>query len=106
MATCKDIGFKNYCDNVYTELTGMKSRLLDLVKNIETKSVPEVEHLKSHVPHLLDIVNTIDWKLGIIMRVCPADWKGFTGEFETAETVSVQETGTEREFVAGGYVGG
>ncbi len=106
MAVSKDIGYRNYCDTVYSELTNTKARLLDIVKNIELMSMPEIEHLKSHIPHLLDIVNTIDWKLGILMKVCPADWKGFSGEFETTASVGVEGGVAERESVAGGYVGG
>ncbi|MCL5024699.1 MAG: hypothetical protein M1497_15295 [Nitrospirae bacterium] len=106
MAASKDLTYKNYCDTVYTELTNTKARLLDLVKSIEMMGVPEKERLMSHIPHLLDIVNMIDWKLDIVVKVCPVDWQGFEGKFETTASVGVEENPEQRESVAPGDVGG
>jgi len=100
MATSKDIAFKSYCDRVYDELSGMKSRLLDFVKDIEMMRGPEAEMLRAHIPHYYDIVRTIDWKLEILTKVCPFEWTKYAGE---VERTSVQPM--EEETVAG-YVGG
>lgn len=106
MAVSRDINFRSYCDTVDSELTRMKSSLLDIIKSIETMSGPETKRLAPHVQHLQDIVNTIDWKLEILMRVCPVDWKGFGGRVEGIASVQVEENAAALESIAGGYVGG
>lgn len=104
MVTSRDIGLKNYCENVYSELSDMRSWVLEMVKCIETMSGPEREHVKSHIPHLTDIANTIEWKLGVMMKTCPTQWLHL-GDIETTASVSLSER-SEAEAVAGGYVGG
>jgi len=106
MAVSRDINFGNYCDTVDRELTQMKSRLFDIIKSIETMSGPETQRLAPHVQHLRDIANTIDWKLEILMRVCPVDWKGFGGKVESTASVQVEENQETLNSIAGGYVGG
>lgn len=103
MASAGNIEIRNYCDSVYDELTDMKDRLLDLVSCIEYMPEKEKEVLNSHIRHLKDIANTIDWKLEIITKVCPADWTKYS---KGAEAVSVKAPEGTGEDFAGGYVGG
>ncbi len=105
MASSKDIGLRGYCDSMYGELSGMKSRLLGLVQEIELMSGPEKETLKSHIPHLREIVNFIDWKLEILTKVCPFDWTGYAVDVERIASVRVPDL-PEKEPIAGGYIGG
>lgn len=100
MASVKNIEFKEYCDAMYRELSGMKSRLLRFVSEIEGMKEPHRELLQSHITHFQDIVRTIEWKLEILTKVCPFDWKEYAGEVERASVESY-----EKEPVAG-YVGG
>ncbi len=105
MASVKDIEFRNYCDTMYSELSGMKSRLLGFVKEIEGMKGPGKEMLKSHVGHFQDIINTIDWKLEILTRVCPFEWAGYSG---VERTVSVPADGelSRQQLTGGGSIGG
>jgi hypothetical protein len=105
MASVKKIEFGNYCDRVYDELSGMKSKLLGFVKEIEGMKGPEKEMLKSHIPHFHDIIRTLDWKLEILTRVCPFEWTGYTGVERTA-SVRVDEELSREQLVSGGYGGG
>ena len=105
MATAKDIEFRNYCDRMYSELSGMKSKLLGFVKEIEGMKGPEKETLKSHISHFEDIIRTIDWKLEILTRVCPFEWAGYSGIERTA-SVRVDEELSREQLVSGGYGGG
>lgn len=105
MASVKNIEFRNYCDTMYSELSGMKSRLLGFVKEIEGMKGPEKEVLKSHVAHFRDIANTIDWKLEILTRVCPFEWTGYPGVERTASVHADEELSREQR-VSGGYGGG
>lgn len=103
MASVKNIEFSNYCDSVYHELTGMKSKLLGFVDEIARMKGPERDMVNSHIAHFNDIVKTIDWKLEILTRSCPYEWSGYPG-VERAGSVQVDEE-LSREPVAG-YPGG
>ncbi len=106
MANVRDEGVRNYCVAVFTELSAMKSKLLGFVREIEQMTGPAKEELKSHIPHFHDIVNAIDWKLEILMKVCPSDWTGYARDIESTASVPVQEELPEKEEVSGGYIGG
>ena len=104
MASVKSREFRNYCDAMYKELSGMKSRLEGFVREIEHMKGPEGEVLKPHISHFQDIARTIDWKLEILTRVCPFDWTGYAGVEKTV-SVRVEEL-PEKEPVGAGYLGG
>ncbi len=105
MATLKNIGFESYCNRVYNELSGMKSRLLGFVREIEDMKGPDRDMLESHISHLNDIVRMLDWKLEILTRVCPFDWAGYP-DFERTASVRVEEGFSEKDPIAAGYLGG
>ncbi len=86
---------KDYCDKLFTELDDIKNRLYDL-KMFAEKSTEE--HVNVHATLINDIIKTVDWKMEILLRECPVEWKA------TEATPSVQET--KEQFSAGGYVGG
>ena len=105
MASARSIGFNHYCERMYSELSGMKAKLLGFVTEIEHMRGPEKELLASHVSHFQDIVKTIDWKLEILTRVCPFEWTGDVGVEKTA-SVRVDEELSREQRVSGGYGGG
>ena len=105
MTVKKDINIKNYCDVLDKELSGMKSRLLEITDHIECFTASEKELLKPHVGHLHDLASTIDWKLDILLKACPFDWHRHDKEFESTASVRVKSPKKESEF-SGGYVGG
>jgi len=106
MAKAGDIEVGNYCDRVYEELSRMKEKLVGFVKEIETMTEPEREMLKPHIQHFEDIVKTIDWKLEILMKVCPLDFTKYGGEVERTPLFLPTEETPGKEFAAGGYIGG
>lgn len=106
MAKERGTEVRNYCESVYTELFAMKSRLLGFVREIEQMTEPEKEQLKSHIPHFRDIVNIIDWKLEILMKVCPSEWTGYAHDVESTVSVRIPEEVPEKEQVSAGYFGG
>jgi len=105
MASVKNIELRNYCDTMYRELSGMKSRLLGLVKEIEGMKGHDKEALKSHISHFEDIARTIDWKLEILTKVCPFEWSGY-GDVERTVSVRADEELSREQRVSGGYGGG
>lgn len=112
MASAKNIGIgKNfnmgsYCDAVYDELTDMKSRALGLVDCISQMQGEEKDLVKSHMTHIREIANLIDWKLEILTKVCPADWTKYSkGAEENSVSVKAPEE-FDRELAAAGDMGG
>jgi len=105
MGSAKNIGITNYCDAVFDELTDMKSRVLDLVGCIEHMKGEEKEIVKSHITHLRDIANLIDWKLELVTKVCPAGWTKYSLGAENIVSVKVPDE-SNRELAAAGDMGG
>jgi hypothetical protein len=105
MASARSINMSNYCDSVYDELMDAKSRILGLAECIDQMQGQEKEMVKTHIRHLHDIANTIDWKLEILTKVCPTDWNRYSAGAESSVSVRSPE-GFEKDFAAGGDVGG
>ena len=105
MASARNISIGNYCDSIFDELSDMKSRTLDLVECIAKMQGPEKELVKSHMTHLRDIANLIEWKLEILTKVCPADWTKYSKGAENLVSVKVPES-FDSEFAAAGDMGG
>lgn len=100
MATVKDVkGIKGFCDDVYTELAGMKKRLSDL-RDSADKNGGKNDVIVRYGRHLAELIDEIDWKIQILAHVCPYEWKG-SREFEN----DVRVNPTENEF-SPGYLGG
>ena len=105
MATAKEITITNYCDAVNSELVGMKSRLDVLREGVKKAYGVGNELTRAHERHLCELADMIEWKLKILMKACPFDWKGADKDVES--TVSVGPAGKTSEFDAsGGYLGG
>jgi hypothetical protein len=95
---------KGFCDEVYTELTGMKEKILELKNRSAAKSPGEDIEGGMFVRHLNELAGQIDWKLQILSHSCPVDWKGSADYPEEAQ-VDTKEKSEDSEF-APGYVGG
>jgi len=104
MASLKSREFRGYCDEMYKELSDMKSKLDGFVRVIEHMRGPEGDVLKPHISHFQDIARTIDWKLEILTKVCPFEWNGYANVEKTA-SVRVEEQ-PEKESIGAGYLGG
>ena len=102
MATMVDVkGSKNFCDTVYSELAGIKRRILDLRENAAQQGN---EVMAMYDRHLCELAEEIDWKLQILSHSCSYDWKGSAG-FE--DSVQVDETGRSKDVeFSPGYLGG
>jgi hypothetical protein len=105
MARGKDINVKAFCDDVYTELAGMRMKILTMMDELALTYGNENETLVRYQRHLSELAEQIEWKLQILSHACPYDWKGSIEKVET--TVSVQQPDVKKgpEF-SPGYVGG
>ena len=104
--TDKLIDTKSFCNSLYKELFGMKSKLEEFASTIEHTEGKTKEALQSYTHHLREMANFIEWKLEIFSKVCPVDWSKLDMDVESKVSVPPVETGKESEMPAGGYVGG
>jgi hypothetical protein len=102
MATIKEIK-KNYCDDVYTELAGMKDRIVKMQRDLVRMYPSQKEFVEKFERHLRELADQIDWKLQILSHACPYDWKGSSESEYEENSVSVGPSGND---YAGGYLGG
>jgi len=102
MATIKDIK-KDFCDDVYTELSAMKARIDDMRDNLARAYGAKTEIFGTYDRHLLELSEQIDWKLQILSHACPYDWKGSMEYTESTASVGPVE---KIEDFSPGYVGG
>jgi hypothetical protein len=105
MATVNDIKLRNYCDVINNELSVMKKRIDALREDLERTYGAESSVYDLHSRHLGELGEFIDWKLQILMKVCPFDWKGRDKDVETTVSVSSPDKSTGPE-ISGGYLGG
>jgi hypothetical protein len=101
MMAVKHIDIKGYCDTLYMELSGMKTRLFELVNEIEHMEGKDKTVLISHKKHLDELIKAVEWKMEIFSKSCPIDWSKFGVESEGH--VSVPSTDSD---IPGGYAGG
>lgn len=105
MATAKETLVKGYCDTVYMDLAGMRKKLLDMRDNLERTYGANTEIFAKYDRHLCELADQIEWKLQILAKACPFDWKGSEEGVESIVSVGQSEEIKESEF-SGGYVGG
>lgn len=104
MARHRDIN--NYCDSLYSELAGMKETLGDFLARINHMEGKDKAVLSSHIRHISELIQTIDWKLEIFSRECPVDWNKLGKESESSASVPSSESLKNPDFPSGGYAGG
>jgi hypothetical protein len=105
MATVKEINVKGFCDAVYTELSGMKKKILDMRDDLARAYGAETKVFGMYERHLRELADQIEWKLQILSHACPFDWKGSTEYGDNIVSVGPAEKAPETDF-SGGYLGG
>jgi hypothetical protein len=103
MATVKDIK-KSFCDDVYTELSVMKTRIDDMRDNLELAYGVKNDLFVMFDRHLRELSEQIEWKLQILSHTCPYDWKGSVEYVEN--TTSVGPVDKKNDDFSPGYLGG
>jgi hypothetical protein len=105
MATLKNEKVNSYCDALNTELVNMKTRIDLLREDVKKTYGPDNELARTHERHLAELGDTIEWKLRILMKACPFEWKGGDKGIESAASVAQVEKTVGPDF-SGGYIGG
>ncbi len=104
MATIKDTK-KNFCDDVFTELSGIKDRIMKMRDRLALTYSADNDLFRLYDRHIGELSDQIDWKLQILSHACPYDWKGSSEAEYEENTVSVGPVDKSVDM-AGGYIGG
>lgn len=102
MAT-KHGDISGYCDSLYTELNDIKNKLIGFKGRIEGMTGKERDVLASHIKHIDELIESVEWKMEIFSKSCPVDWSKFGKEAESTVSVPSSEG---KDMPAGGYAGG
>ncbi len=105
MATVKNMK-KGFCDDVYTELSVIKDRIMVMRDKLARTYSGEDDMFKLYDRHIGELVDQIEWKLQILSHACPYDWKGSSEAEYEENTASVGPADTKEPDFAGGYLGG
>jgi hypothetical protein len=101
----KNTTVKSFCDEVYTELAGMRMKIIMMSDDLSMAYGNDSLPLNMFKRHLAELSDQIEWKLQILSHVCPYDWKGSREEVESTVSVREPETVAGPDF-SGGYLGG
>lgn len=105
MGTVKNIPTTNSCDAVYGRLSVMYKSIMEMRDELALAYGEKSDHFKSHERHLIELANFTEWKLNLLTKDCPFDWKGLGEDVESTVSVRAPENLKGPDF-SGGYVGG
>ena len=105
MKSEKEILTKAFCDDVYTELTDMQLRLINMNDELAMTYGEESEPYRTYKRHLMELADQIGWRLEILSHACPYNWAGSREKVETVVSVVSPEFSEGPDF-SGGYIGG
>jgi hypothetical protein len=105
MATVKEIKVSGYCDEVSAKLMDIKESIHMLQEDAKKVYGETSERSEIYVRHLCELADMVEWKLQLLMKACPFEWKGTDREFDRVASVASSEDIAKSEF-SGGYIGG
>ena len=99
---------KDYCDSTYSELTGMKARLYDILAVIDQMPRETQAKIRPQTHELHILVGDLSRRIDRLMTECPADWSKAKMEIEELKgaTQRKRSTGGMPRTSGEGYLGG
>ena len=98
---------KYYCESMYSELTGMKARIYDILRVIDQMPVEARAKIRPQTSELHILVGDLSRRIDRLMTECPADWSKAKMEIEDKKQELVEKINWwDATHIAGGYVGG
>jgi hypothetical protein len=92
---------------MYSELTGMKARLYDILRVIDQMPVEARAKIRPQTSELHILVGDLSRRIDRLMTECPADWSKAKMEIEEIkEQLTEKINWWDATHIAGGYVGG
>ncbi len=105
MATVKNIKINGYCDELSGKLMSIKESIHLLREDAKKAYGEDSESSNIYERHLSELSDMVEWKLQLLMKACPFEWKGTDREFDRVASVASSEEIAKSEF-SGGYMGG
>lgn len=105
MATVKNTDVAGYLNEIFSELEGIKGRIQMLREDLLRTHGRESALFQAHDRHLLEMEEYVEWKLNVLEKGTPFDWKIAGPGIESTVSVKAPEAVTGPDF-SGGYVGG
>ena len=105
MSAVKAITEMEYLKEVFSELEAVKGRVLALRRDLAEVSDGAGKNFMDHDRHLLELAEYIDWKLQVLEKGTPFDWKAAGTIVESDVSVRSPEKGAGPD-ISGGYLGG
>ncbi len=97
----------NYCDSMYSELTGMKARLYDILRVIEHMPREEQAKIRPQTEELHILVGDLSRRIDQLMEECPADWSKAKMEIEEKKRELAEKINWwDATNIGGGSLGG
>ncbi len=96
---------KEFCDEVYTQLTEMKEKILKLRdRSTAGGAATDIDGGK-FVRQLTELADVIDWKIQILSHSCTYGWRG-ASDYEGDAQVNEMGRAIDSDKFSGGYIGG
>lgn len=96
-----------YCDSMYSELTGLKAHIYNIVRHMDMASEEERRKLGPEISDLYGLVDALTEKINRLNQECPADWNAQREEIETKKAEIVGKIDYwDREHISPGFLGG
>ncbi len=96
---------KEFCDEVFTQLTDMKQKILKLrARSTAGQPVSDTDGGKFG-RQLSELAEQIEWKLQILSHSCPYGWRG-SSEYEGDVQVDEMDKAPDSDEFSAGYLGG
>ncbi len=105
MATAKKIKINGYCDEVSEKLMSIKESIHMLQEDAKKVYGEDRGLSKSYVQHLCELADMVEWKLQLLMKACPFEWKGTDREYDRVASVAFSEEIAKSDF-SGAYIEG
>lgn len=105
MATARVINEREYLREVYEELEAIKLKVMALRSDLATITGREGRLFHEHDRHLFELAEYLDWKLQVLEKGTPFDWKAAGTVVDTEVSVRPPEATAGPDF-SGGYIGG
>jgi len=105
MASAKNININSFCDTVTRELSEMKEGIHIIREEAKRAYGEDSMRFRSYDTHLCELADMIEWKLQLLLKACPFEWKGVGNDVERDVQVETLTTLPNIDF-SGGYIGG
>lgn len=98
---------KYFCDAMNSELTGLKARIYNIVREMDRMPEDTRETMSAGLTEMHQLVDDLKARIDELGQECPVDWSAQKQEIESIKSTLTEKINLwDAEHIAGGYVGG